>query len=84
MGSRWRLENKYKDLVFTTTLGSPVTRYVLSSDIKKVLAIIEKNEYYMAAKEHREVKEFPKLHPHAFRHTFATRCFEKDWNLCLL
>lgn len=77
MGSRWRLENKYKDLVFTTTLGSPVTRYVLSSDIKKVLAIIEKNEYYMAAKEHREVKEFPKLHPHAFRHTFATRCFEK-------
>lgn len=77
MGSRWRLEKKFEDLVFTTTLGSPVSRYVLTSDINKVLSIIEKNEYYMAAMEHREVREFPKLHPHAFRHTFATRCFEK-------
>lgn len=74
MGKRWRLP---KDLVFTTSLGSPVTRYVLASDINKVVDIIDKNEMYLAVKEHREPNKFPKLHPHAFRHTFATRCFQK-------
>lgn len=78
MGNRWRLPSEYKDLVFTSTLGSPVTRYVLTNDIKKILDIIDKNEKYTAKVEEREPKEFPKVHPHAFRHTFATRCFEKN------
>lgn len=78
MGDRWRLSSEYEDLVFTSTLGSPVTRYVLSNDIKKILEIIDKNEQYMAQIEKREPLDFPKVHPHAFRHTFATRCFEKN------
>lgn len=77
-GERWRIPTEYSDLVFTTTLGSPVTRYVLSEDIKKIVNIIQKNELFMAIKENREPVEFPHIHPHAFRHTFATRCFEKE------
>ena len=78
MGERWRLPDEFKDLVFTTSLGSPLTRYILASDINKIVSIIDKNEAYLAKLENREAIKFPKLHPHAFRHTFATRCFEKD------
>lgn len=31
----------------------------------------------MASSEGRIPRKFEHLHPHAFRHTFATRCFEK-------
>ena len=31
----------------------------------------------LAIREGREPRKFGHLHPHAFRHTFATRCFEK-------
>lgn len=77
-GVRWRIPSEYPDLVFTTTFGSPVTRYVLTEDIKKILNIIAKNEAYMASIQDRKPVQFPHIHPHAFRHTFATRCFEKD------
>lgn len=35
-------------------------------------------EYSRAMRENRAPVEFKHLHPHAFRHTFATRCFEKN------
>ncbi|MCI8805751.1 MAG: tyrosine-type recombinase/integrase [Clostridiales bacterium] len=33
-----------------------------------------------AAEENREPITFPKITPHSFRHTFATRCFESGIN----
>lgn len=80
MGDRWRLKEEYGDLVFTTTLGSPVTRYILMHDLKKVVDDINAKEMYRAREEGREPVLFEHLHPHAFRHTFATRCFEKGMN----
>lgn len=74
---RWRAKPEFGDLVFTSTLGSPVTRYVLIHDINKVVKNINLKEIYSASKERRQAKVFEHLHPHAFRHTFATRCFEK-------
>jgi integrase len=78
MGNRWRCPPLLGDLVFTTTLGSPATRYILKSDIDKILKTINMSDIYIAAKEGREPRTFKSVHPHAFRHTFATRCFEKD------
>lgn len=77
LGSRWRLKEELGDLVFTTTLGSPVTRYALSHNIEKVLKNINEKEKYNAAIEGREPQLVNHIYPHAFRHTFATRCFEK-------
>ena len=77
LGNRWRARPELGDLVFTSTMGSPVTRYVIVHDINKVVQNINLKECYAAVREGREPREFEHLYPHAFRHTFATRCFEK-------
>lgn len=79
LGDRWRGSEELgnADLVFTTSMGSPVTRYVLEHDMRQVSKDINTLELYNAAREGRETVAFDHLHPHALRHTFATRCFEK-------
>ena len=77
LGSRWRCEQKFGDLVFTTTYGSPVTRYNIVHDLDKIERNVRAMEEMKARMEGREPREFGHLHPHALRHTFATRCFEK-------
>ena len=78
LGNRWRLdEEKFGDLVFTTTMGSPITRYNIVHDLAKVENNIILKEASLAYREGRKPHEFGHLHPHCFRHTFATRCFEK-------
>lgn len=72
---RWRGE--IEDLVFTTSMGSPVTRYVLESDMRQITKEIQMAELYNAMSEGRDTIEFQSIHPHCLRHTFATRCFEK-------
>lgn len=79
LGDRWRGSEELgnADLVFTTSMGSPVTRYVLEHDMRQISKDINALELYNAAREGRETVAFDHLHPHALRHTFATRCFEK-------
>lgn len=77
LGSRWRSPEKFGDLVFTTTMGSPITRYNIVHDMKKVEQNVRLRENTRAYMEGREPRDFGHIHPHAFRHTFATRCFEK-------
>ena len=77
IGDRWRANPKFGDLVFTSTMGSPVTRYVIVHDINKVVQNINLKEIQNAAKEGRKPVIMEHVHPHCFRHTFATRCFEK-------
>lgn len=80
MGKRWRAKPEHGNLVFTSTVGSPVTRYVIVHDLNKVVENINLKEMYAAVSEGRTPVTFGHLHPHAFRHTFATRCFEKGLN----
>lgn len=77
LGNRWRTGEEFGDLVFTTTMGSPITRYNIVHDLKRVENNIRLKEMRMAKNDGRQPRFFEHIHPHAFRHTFATRCFEK-------
>jgi len=79
LGNRYRSAEELNgaNLVFTSSMGSPVTRYVLEHDMKQVTKQINDVERYNALIENRFPVEFEKVYPHALRHTFATRCIEK-------
>lgn len=78
LGSRWRAEKGYEDLVFVTTMGSPVLRYHAEKEIKKVVKAINFEEAVQAVREQREPITFEDMYPHAIRHTFCSRCFESN------
>lgn len=76
VGSRWRGKEEFEDLVFTTGMGSPCSRYIVEKEIKKIILRIREKEAVAAVQENREPKVIRDFHPHTLRHTFATRCFE--------
>lgn len=77
LGSRWRLSNEYGDLVFVTSMGSPMTRYNLESDMRYVSSQMNEMRRMEAFQNGTTYIPMDKIHPHCLRHTFATRCFEK-------
>ena len=77
---RWRLPSELGDLVFTTTMGSPITRCVLAGHMNKIVDEINRDECHKAIEEKRNADLFESVSPHALRHTLATRCLEKNMN----
>lgn len=75
-GKNWKYNDLYGNLVFTTTKGTPITRYNFIHELKKVENNMKLVEMTNAIDEKREPRQIRHIHPHAFRHTFATRCFE--------
>lgn len=75
-GKSWRANPEHGNLVFTTTLGSPLTRYNIVHEIARIERNMKIVEMTRAIDEHRIPREIKHIHPHAFRHTFATRCHE--------
>ena len=79
LGDRWRSTGEFDDLVFVSTMGSPCTRYIVDKEVKKVLKRMSDSEAMLAVHETRKpqflIRDF---HPHSIRHTFATRCAERD------
>ena len=75
-GTTWRANPKFGNLVFTTTLGSPLTRYNIVHEIARIERNMKLIEMTQAIDEGRSPRSIEHIHPHAFRHTFATRCFE--------
>jgi integrase len=73
---KWRANPEFGNLVFTTTLGSPLTRYNIVHEINRIERNMKIIEMTRAIDEHRAPRTIEHIHPHAFRHTFATRCFE--------
>lgn len=77
LGERWRQPEEFGNLVFLTSMGSPIGRYSVESDMRYITSQI--NDMYRTEALYGSVvqKTFERIHPHALRHTFATRCFEK-------
>lgn len=80
LGDRWREEEGFENFVFTSSMGSPVTRYIAEKQINKIVKEINEEEMFSAAKENRVPTLFEKVYPHALRHTFCSRCFECNMN----
>lgn len=77
LGDRWRGKGELDNLVFTTSMGSPCSRYIVDKEVKKIIKRLREKEATAAVMENRMPNEIRDFHPHTLRHTFATRCFEK-------
>ncbi len=58
-------------------MGSPIGRYNIESDMRYITQQINDIFRTEALYSGGIPQNFEKIHPHALRHTFATRCFEK-------
>ena len=77
LGERWRQPEELGNLVFLTSMGSPIGRYSVGSDMRYVTKQINDMFRTEALYTGGIPKKFERVHPHALRHTFAARCFEK-------
>lgn len=77
LGDRWRKPEEMGNLVFLTSMGSPIGRYNIESDMRYITQQINDIFRTEALYSGGIPQNFEKIHPHALRHTFATRCFEK-------
>ncbi len=77
LGARWRQPKEFGNLVFLTSMGSPIGRYSIESDMRYITSQINDMFRTEALYTGMVPKRFERIHPHALRHTFATRCFEK-------
>ena len=77
LGARWRQPKEFGNLVFLTSMGSPIGRYSIESDMRYITSQINDMFRTEALYTGMIPKRFERIHPHALRHTFATRCFEK-------
>ena len=80
LGKRYRSEGELSDLVFVTSMGSPVFRHHAEKEVKKVVKAINEQEAFDSVREQREPHYFEDLYPHAIRHTFCSRCFQLNMN----
>ncbi len=80
LGKRYRSDGEFLDLVFVTSMGSPVFRYHAEKEVKKVVKAINEQEAFDSVREQREPHYFEDLYPHAIRHTFCSRCFQLNMN----
>lgn len=80
LGKRYRSDGEFADLVFVTSMGSPVLRYHAEKECKKVVKAINEAEAFDSVMEQRKPIIFEDVYPHAIRHTFCSRCFEKGMN----
>jgi Site-specific recombinase XerD len=76
LGGRFRSSGEFEDLVFTTSMGSPVLRYHAEKEINKIVDAINQREAFESVKDQRSPILFEDMYPHAIRHTFCSRCFE--------
>ena len=72
--SRWKQEEPFVNLVFTTQQGAPVRYGDVNRTIKQAVVKANLQEEQLAKLEDREPHFLKEFSPHCVRHTFVTRC----------
>ncbi len=72
----WNPPFGFEDLVFSGKKGQPQWRSTVSTAIDNIVKSMNREECKKAYREHRPPQYMERILPHAFRHTFATRCLE--------
>lgn len=81
LGERYRSEEgEFTDLVFTTSMGSPMIRHNAQKIITRAVKAYNLEEGARAVQENRVPVYMEPVSPHALRRTFCTRCFEAGIN----
>ena len=80
LGDRWRARPELGNIVFCTSLGSAASRYAISHSLEKIQRNMQLKENLSAEIEGKESRIVRHLHPHCLRHSFCTRCWEKQMN----
>lgn len=78
ISGNWKPYKDFDDLVFAGKNGRPQQTVSIQYMLNKVVKAINNEEIKKAQAENREPQLMEHLHPHALRHSFATRCFEAD------
>ena len=74
----WQPREGFETLVFTGSKGQPQQTASIQNILNRIVKSINDEEVIKATKENRTPVIMEHLHPHALRHSFATRCFEAD------
>ncbi len=74
----WKPQENFGTLVFTGSKGQPQQTASIQTILNKIVKAINEKENKKALEENRTPVLMEHLHPHALRHSFATRCFEAD------
>ncbi len=71
LNEKWRCtDEEYSELVFYSTMGSPLTKDTVERAATAAVRKINKDRI--------EYDKFKKVHPHMFRHSFAVKCYENN------
>lgn len=66
------------DLIFTTSLGTPIGRYTIENDMRNITKQINETLRIEAEYSGTIPKKFERVHPHALRHTLQQDVLKKE------
>jgi len=76
MGPNWEPLSGFENLVFTKPKGTPYQAGDIRRFLNRIVEEINREEVDRAEKEKRDPVLMEHVHPHALRHSFATRAIE--------
>ena len=76
ISGKWNPDNEFEGLVFTGVTGNPLWRSMVTEKLNAIVKAYNKEESEKASMDGRKPFIMAHLHPHCFRHSFATRCLE--------
>ena len=75
MGKKWKQPKDMDDLIFTTSLGTPIGRYTIENDMRNITKQINETLRIEAEYSGTIPKKFERVHPHCFETYFCNKMF---------